>query len=395
VKVIGALSFGALVVLGQLYLTIPLMPDIEHRYGVSPGAAAWVGSGFSLAYAIGNLIFGTISDRYDRRIVMIFGVVSGAVLAAVAGLSTGFAMLVTVRAAQGFVAAAFAPVALAYAVEALPLARRALGLAAISCGFLLAGIAGQAFALWGNAALGWRWVLALPAVPLLVCGAWLAALPAPPRHESASTVGRTIVGLASLVRRPQVLVGWVCALTLLLAFVGMYGGLSDAAGTRYGITGAGPLLLLRLAGIPGILMCLFAGRLIARLGPHRTGVLAFLLGAGGLIVEALAGPLWLLLTGSAIFVAGVALAIPCAVAVVGDASGAARGAGIAGYGFLIGVGGAVAPLLVAGVAGFGPLCLLLAGAQLLAAAAMVFGYLAASRGLALATPSAPSATSAK
>src|SRR5690242_8169149 len=151
-KVIGALSFGALVVLGQLYLTIPLMPDIEHRYGVSPSAAAWVGSGFSLAYAIGNLIFGTISDRYDRRFVMIFGVVGGAVLAGVAGLSTGFAMLVAVRAAQGFVAAAFAPVALAYAVEALSPARRALGLACISCGFLLAGIAGQAFALWGNAA---------------------------------------------------------------------------------------------------------------------------------------------------------------------------------------------------------------------------------------------------
>jgi MFS transporter, YNFM family, putative membrane transport protein len=104
-------------------------------------------------------------------------------------------------------------------------------------------------------------------------------------------------------------------------------------------------------------------------------VLAFLLSAGGLVVEALAGPLWLLLVGSAIFVAGVALAIPCAVAVVGEASGAARGAGIAGYGFLIGVGGAVAPLLVAGVPGFGVLCLLLAGAQLVAASAMVFGYL--------------------
>jgi len=386
VKVIGALSFGALVVLGQLYLTIPLTPEIEHRYGVGPAAAAWVGSAFSLAYAFGNLIFGTISDRYDRRFVMIFGVAGGAVLAVVAGLSTGFPMLVTVRAAQGFVAAAFAPVALAYAVEALPLARRALGLAAISCGFLLAGIAGQAFALWGNAALGWRWVLGLPALPLLLCAAWLAVLPAPPRHDSASSIGRTVAGLASLVRRPQVIVGWICALTLLLAFVGMYGALSGAAGTRYGITGPGPLLLLRLAGIPGILMCLFAGRLIARLGPHRTGVLAFLFSAGGLIVEALAGPLWLLLTGSAIFVAGVALAIPCAVAVVGEASGAARGAGIAGYGFLIGIGGAVAPLLVAAIPGFGPLCLLLAGAQLVAAAAMLFGYLAATR-VAVATTS--------
>ncbi len=376
-KVIGALTVGALVVLGQLYLAIPLMHDIQHRYEVSPGSAAWVVGGFSLAYAFGNLVFGTISDRYDRRGVMIFGVLGGAVLAVVAGLSAGFGMLLTVRIGQGFVAAAFPPVALAYAVEVLPAARRSLGLAWISCGFLLAGIAGQAFALWGNAALGWRWVLALPAVPLLLCALWLRTLPAPPRQDSASSVGGTILGLVSLVRRPQVLVGWVCAVTLLLAFVGMYGALSAAAGTRYGISGPVALLLLRLAGIPGILMCLFAGRLIRRFGPHRTGVLAFLIGAGGLVVEAVAGPLWLLLVGSAIFVAGIALAIPCAVAVVGAASGASRGAGIAGYGFLVGVGGALAPLLVAVVPGFDVLCFILAGALLVAAAAMTVGYVIA------------------
>ena len=372
-KVIGALTVGAPVVLAQLYLTIPLMQDIEHRYEVSPSSAAWVAGGFSLAYAFGNLVFGTISDRYDRRVVMIFGVLGGAVLAVVAGLSAGFGMLLTVRISQGFVAAAVPPVALAYAVEVLPAARRSLGLAWISCGFLLAGIAGQAFALWGNAALGWRWVLALPAVPLLLCALWLRTLPARP----PSFRGPMISGLISVARRPQVLVGWVCAVTLLLAFVGMYGALSAAAGTRYGISGPGPLLLLRLAGIPGILMCLFAGRLIRRFGPHRTGMLAFLIGAGGLVVEAVAGPLWLLLVGSAIFVAGIALAIPCAVAVVGAASGASRGAGIAGYGFLVGVGGALAPLLVAAVPGFGVLCFILAGALLMAAAAMTVGYVMA------------------
>jgi MFS family permease len=152
----------------------------------------------------------------------------------------------------------------------------------------------------------------------------------------------------------------------------MYTAFNTAVDERYGITGAGPLMLLRLAGLPGIVAALFAGSLVRRHGPHRVGLVAFLVASAGLVVEALAGPLGLLLAGSAIFVAGLSFAVPCAVAVAGAASGEARGAGIAGYGFLVGVGAGAVPLVLHVLPDFTALCLGLGA--LLAAAAVTIGF---------------------
>jgi hypothetical protein len=69
--------------------------------------------------------------------------------------------------------------------------------------------------------------------------------------------------------------------------VGKYGALNAAVGTRYHITG-GPLLLVRLPGLPGIAAGAGAGWLINRIGPHRTGGLAFATAAVGMAIEATA-----------------------------------------------------------------------------------------------------------
>jgi YNFM family putative membrane transporter len=366
---IAVLSMGAFLVVAQLYLTVPLLPGIAGRYSVSLSTAAWAGSGFGLAYAVGNLVFGTLSDRFDRRWIMLFGLASGAVAAVVAGLSPTFGILLGVRIVQGFLAAAFPPVALAYAVEVLPVHKRAVGLAWISSAFLMAGIGGQAYALWLDEVLGWHWVFWLCAPLLLAVAVLVPRLPAPPRQA----VGVRLRDAIGLLRRPPLLMGYLAAVTLLFAFVGMYSGLNAAAHDRYGITGVGPLLLLRLAGLPGVVLCLFAARIIDRHGPHRVGLASFALSAIGLTVEALAHPLWALLVGSALFVAGLAVAVGCAVAVVGAASGASRGAGIAGYGFLVGAGGGIAPLLASSLNNFTELCLVLAATQAVAALAIGFG----------------------
>jgi predicted MFS family arabinose efflux permease len=369
-RVITVLSLGALLVVAQMHITVPLVPEIGGRYDVPTTTAAWVGGGFGLTYAVGNLVFGVLSDRFDRRHVMVVGALGSAVMLVLAGLSPTFGVILAVRLVQGFVAAAFPPVALAYAVEVLPAGRRATGLAAISSSFMLAGIAGQAYALGVDTAAGWRWVFWLLAPALVGIAVATRRLPVPPWSEQPAEFGATLVTLGRLLRRPALLVAYGCAVTLLLTFVGMYTAFNAAVDERYGITGAGPLMLLRLAGLPGIVAALFAGSLVRRHGPHRVGLAAFLVASAGLVVEALAGPLWLLLAGSAIFVAGLAFAVPCAVAVAGAASGEARGAGIAGYGFLVGVGAGAVPLVLHALPDFTALCLGL-GAVLAAAAVLI------------------------
>ncbi|MEU4741511.1 MFS transporter [Actinosynnema sp. NPDC023658] len=371
---VGVLVAAVILAVGQLYLTVPLLPGVAERYGVPLSAAAWVGGGFGFAFALGNLVFGTISDRYDRRHVMAFGLALGAVIGLVAGASTAFAPLLAARVVQGFLAAAIPSVALAYVAEALPPARRAVGLTAVSGSFLLAGLLGQAYALGVDKAIGWRWVFWLLVPVLLAVALTVTRLPAVPR-PTPTALTTTFTRLGELLRRPPLLVAYAGAITLLLTFVGMYTALTATVGERYGIHAAADLLLLRLPGLPGIALGLFAGPLIARFGPHRVAPAAFLLAAAGLTLEAVSTTLPVLLVGSAIFVAGLAVTIPALVALVGRASGEARGAGLAGYGFLVGLGGGISPVLVTALApaGFAVVCLTLAGLLLLAAATLVLG----------------------
>jgi MFS transporter, YNFM family, putative membrane transport protein len=371
---VAVLVAAVILAVGQLYLTVPLLPGIAERYAIPLSAAAWVGGGFGFAFALGNLIFGTISDRYDRRHVMAFGLALGAVVALIAGSTTAFAPLLAARTVQGFLAASIPSVSLAYVAEALPPARRAVGMTAVSGSFLLAGLIGQAYALGVDKALGWRWVFWLLVPVLLAVALIITRLPRVPRPTPIALT-TTFTRLAHLLRRPSLLVTYAGAITLLLTFVGMYTALTTAVGERYGIHGALDLLLLRLPGLPGIALGLFAGPLIARFGAHRIAPAALLVAAGGLALEATSTTLPVLLIGSAIFVAGLAVTIPALVSLVAQASGDARGAGIAGYGFLVGIGGGISPVLVTALApaGFTTVCLTLAALLIAAATTLTFG----------------------
>ena len=64
----------ALLVLAQLYLAITLAPVIREVLGGSQeAAAAAVGTTYALAYGLGFLIFGPLSDRYGRKPVLVPG----------------------------------------------------------------------------------------------------------------------------------------------------------------------------------------------------------------------------------------------------------------------------------------------------------------------------------
>jgi MFS transporter, YNFM family, putative membrane transport protein len=89
---LSVLVGSALLVLAQLYLAIPLAPVIGEALGSGgSAAAAAVGTSYALAYGVGFLIFGPLSDRYGRKLILVAGVAVFAVvtagLAAAASLS--------------------------------------------------------------------------------------------------------------------------------------------------------------------------------------------------------------------------------------------------------------------------------------------------------------------
>jgi predicted MFS family arabinose efflux permease len=360
----------ALLVLMQLYLAIPLAPVVGEALA-SGGAAVALGTTYSLAYAIGLLIFGPLSDRYGRKPVLIPGMVALAIGTAVLSLAPSMTMVGVLRAVQGLLAASFAAVTLAYVGEALPRRWRSTGIGAVATAFLVAGIVGQVYAQAVADALGWRWVfgLAAPAFALAAVGLG-TILVEPVLRPSPASLGQEYRELATLARRRQLALPYLALVTILLSFVAMYAALGPWLGTRFGLDNA-EILLVRLAGLPGMVLAPLAGWLVGRFGATRVCVAGFGMAAVGLTLEAVtAGTLWALVAASAVFVAGIATVVPAMITLVGSRAGPARGGALGLGGLALFAGASFGPLAPDLPLGFSGLLLALA-ALLIVGAALV------------------------
>jgi MFS family permease len=365
---LGALVTCALLVVMQLYVGIPLAPVVADDLGAG-GAAGALTTSFSLAYAVGFVAFGTLSDHYGRKVVLVPGLALLAASTAAVSLAPSLEALTALRAIQGLSAASFPAVAIAYCSEALPRRLLTTAIGALSTAFLVAGIAGQVYASAVTDTLNWRWGFAVAAVAFALAVPVLgASLSEPRRIAPALTLGHRFRRLAPLAARRELALPYAAGFTLLLSFVAMYTALGPELAGRFGL-GSGEVLLVRLAGLPGMLLAPLAGVLAGRFGAARVAVAGFSVAALGLVCEALAGSaLWALIGATGVFVAGIATTVPAAIALITARAGDARGAGTSLYSFAAFLGASAGPLLTGLGLGFASLLVVLAAALAVAAA---------------------------
>jgi YNFM family putative membrane transporter len=349
-----------LLVLMQLYVAIPLASPISREMG-GHNAFAALATAYSLAYAAGFLVFGPLSDHYGRKTILVPGLLTLAASTACLSLVHSWEVLAVLRALQGFSAASFPPVALAYLSEALPARWRTTAIGAMSTAFLAAGIAGQIYASAVASTWGWRWVFALAAVAFALAAVAVVTILREPFHTAPrSTLGQRFGQFRMLVRRRELTLPVVAAFTVLLAFVAMYTALGPELQVHFGLDQTG-ILLVRLTGLPAMLLAPVAGALANRIGTLKVLVTGFTLATLGLTLEALAnGSLGALIAASVIFVAGIATTVPAHIALVSECTREERARGIALYSFVLFVGASVGPLTTQLPLGFKGLLLALA-----------------------------------
>lgn len=324
----------AVLVVGQLYVTLPLVASIAERFGVAPAAAGWTGSAFGLAYATGFLVFGSLSDRYGRRRVLLLGLVGTAAATVLVGLADTLPFLLGSRALQGFAAASFPPTALALISEALPLDRRPMGISFISLAFL--GAAPLAQLLGAQAVGGGLQPLMLALAPIYLVAAVALAAVMTGQQLPALQAGAVLSAPAPW-RQRTLWAPWAAAGTVLFAFVLFHAGLplvQDAAGLD--------LQMLRLVGLPPMLATFAAAPLARRVGPAATAGLGLALAALALLIG-LAGnaPAWT--ATSVLLSAGVAIAVPGLIGTVAArAAPSVRARALAIYSFVLFLGASVA-----------------------------------------------------
>ncbi len=185
-----------------------VLSDVAAEFDVSVGQAAWVISLYALLLAVTTAVHGRISDLVGVRTPLLVGVALMAGGAVAAALAPTYPLLLLARLLQGAGAAAVPVLGVAAlsarydgAVRNLALGRLAGWSAVVaSLGPLMGGAI--------EAAFGWRAVLALPALGLLVLPLLWHALGATGSGADldvpgAVLVGLTAAGLVLLVQSPS------------------------------------------------------------------------------------------------------------------------------------------------------------------------------------------------
>ena len=173
------------------------LPEMAADLGVTASTAAWAISGYTVALAVATATHGRLGDMLGIRLPLCVGVATMGVGAVAAALAPSFPVLMGARVLQGVGAAAVPVLATALvsarwsgAEQASALGRIA-GVAATLSAF--GPLAGGAL----EAAGGWRWSVALPAVGTLTLPLLWRAAPAEGSGERIDLPGAVFVAMAA------------------------------------------------------------------------------------------------------------------------------------------------------------------------------------------------------
>lgn len=333
VAVVLALLLGLQPVTTDLYL--PGLPALSAEFGGAVGRAQLTLSGLILAFGLGQLLLGPMSDRFGRRPVLLAGLGLYVVGSVCSAHATGMDVLIFGRVLQGIGLAASVVCARAMVRDlyeplrgtvVMSRAQSGLGLFALASpivGGLLAGT------------LGWRWALAatgIVAALALALVAWRLPETLQRRNPRALEPARMARTWGRMLRHPTFL-AW--SLLLTCTYGGLYTFLASSSFVYIEVLGSTrPVYGLFLASasvsyLAGTIVC---RRWITRHGIARTvrRAAAFSLAGGvGMAALSLAGLTspWAICLPQLVFNFGHGMHQPCGQAgVVGpfpEAAGAA------------------------------------------------------------------------
>lgn len=339
------LCWTGMVIMCSLYLTIPLSSTFITQFNISSAQAGLTGSLFSLGFAIGSLFYGALADKYGRKKVMTIGLCALALITMLIGYTHHFVILLLLRSVQGLAAASFSPVALAYVVAIFPNHRKVTTIGFISTGFLIAGILGQVISSWISTYYGWNLIFILFGVLYILTILWLKiGLTQDSIQQPDLNIWSYLKQLTIVIRQRNLIFTYIIAFLLLFSFIVMYIILGhNLQSDVFGVTPL-QMLWIRMIGILGMICSPFSGTISRKIGVRNTLLLGLGLGIISLLMMGWLHHLVLIVICSVIFVAGIAIAVPSLVALVGQLGGSYRGIAVSVYTFFLFAGTSVAPI---------------------------------------------------
>lgn len=159
-----------------------VLPRVIEEWGLTRPQAGWIGTAIFLGMLVGAWFWGTISDRIGRKAGFQLTVLIDSVFGFLSALSPGYFWLIGLRAVTGFGVGGTLPVDYSIFAEYLPRQRRGRYLVLLESFWAVGTIVAAALAWLLVPNLGWRWLLAVSAVPGVVIFFIRRYVPESPRY---------------------------------------------------------------------------------------------------------------------------------------------------------------------------------------------------------------------
>jgi DHA1 family bicyclomycin/chloramphenicol resistance-like MFS transporter len=300
---------------------LPSLPDIAHVLAASAARTQLTISSYLIGFAVGQVAYGPLSDRYGRRPVLLAAIVLYLTSTLACAAAQSVDLLIAARLLQGIGGSGAIVLARAIVRDLYSGVRAARELSLMGSISAFAPIVAPMLGGVLQSVFGWRAnfvSMSLGAVIVMLAALRLLPETLRPRSGEPASFFSMVLGYGAVLRHREFLIylgiitvsyaglfAWVSGASVVLQSV--YGLSATAFGFTFALGAAG-----YMAG------ALIAARLVVRLGLDRTiGVGVIVVAAGGLALAAVVAAgiagIWLV-AAMALYLAGLGLAMPQAMA---------------------------------------------------------------------------------
>jgi DHA1 family bicyclomycin/chloramphenicol resistance-like MFS transporter len=311
--VAGCIAMSAL----SIDLMLPAFADMRRAFGLAPDATSisWFVTAFFLGLALGQIVYGPLSDRYGRKPMLYTGLAIYVVAGAAASFMPSLGWLVAMRVVWGLGAAAPRSLALAMVRDVFEGDRMARTMSLVMATFMMVPVVAPSLGALLLFLFPWRAVFWAPVAGATVLALCLRLLPEtlPPERRRPVHPAALLEALRVVTRtRDTVAYGLVatCLFAIMTAYIGSTELIVDEV---YGHDALFPFLFGAMACMLALGSVLSA-RLVLRTGLHQLirKAAAYLLAiacAIGAVALAFDGrpPLWLFCVGLGLLMPAVSI----------------------------------------------------------------------------------------
>lgn len=161
-----------------LYCVQPLMPDFTKEFIISPTTASLSLSITTMVLAISMLIFGSLSEVWGRKPIMVISMLAASVFCILTAFSPNFHFLLVLRTIEGISLAGLPSIAMAYLGEEIESKSLGSAMGLYICGNAIGAVFGRVFSGMMSDYFGWQMAIgAIGIISLLATFIFWNSLP--------------------------------------------------------------------------------------------------------------------------------------------------------------------------------------------------------------------------